>query len=115
MTNNFDYQFNVSGNFTAAMDGMAERAGQFTAAVETSTRGLSEWEQKFAAFGLIGDYVDRASNAVNDFVNVGSNAELQLMNLKTLFGGNAEAAKDMYDKISEYGIMRKTNEEGNYE
>ena len=112
MTNNFDYQFNVSGNFTAAMDGMAERAGQFTAAVETSTRGLSEWEQKFAAFGLIGDYVDRASNAVNDIVNVGSNAELQLMNLKTLFGGNAEAAKDMYDKISEYGKVTPYDKAG---
>lgn len=31
---NFDYQFNVGGNFTATMDGMAETTGRFNAAVE---------------------------------------------------------------------------------
>ena len=31
---NFDYQFNVGGNFTATMDGMAESTGRFNAAVE---------------------------------------------------------------------------------
>ena len=112
MANTFDYQFNVGGNFTAAMDGMAESAGRFTAAVETSTRGLSDWEQKFAAFGLIGDYIDQASNAVNGIVEVGSNAELQLMNLKTLFGGNAEAAKEMYERISEYGKVTPYDKSG---
>lgn len=112
MTNTFDYQFNVGGNFTAMMDGMAESSGRFAAAVETSTQGLSKWEQKFAAFGLIGDYIDRASSAVNDIVEVGSNAELQLMNLKTLFGGNAEAAKDMYEQISEYGKVTPYDKAG---
>ena len=112
MANTFDYQFNVGGNFTAMMDGMAESSGRFAAAVETSTQGLSKWEQKFAAFGLIGDYIDRASSAVNDIVEVGSNAELQLMNLKTLFGGNAEAAKDMYEQISEYGKVTPYDKAG---
>lgn len=51
MSNIFDYQFNVSGNFTATMDGMAESTGRFAAAVETSTKGLTKWEQKFAVFG----------------------------------------------------------------
>lgn len=112
MASIFDYQFNVGGNFTAAMDGMAESTGRFAAAVETSTQGLSKWEQKLAAFGLIGDYVDRACNAVNGIVEVGANAELQLMNLKTLFGGNAEAAKEMYERISEYGKVTPYNKAG---
>ena len=112
MASTFDYQFNVGGNFTAVMDEMAETAGRFSTAVETSTGGLSKWEQKFAAFGLIGDYVDRACNAVNGIVEVGSNAELQLMNLKTLFGGNAEAAQEMYDRISEYGKVTPYDKAG---
>ena len=112
MASIFDYQFNVGGNFTAAMDGMAESTGRFAAAVETSTQGLSKWEQKLAAFGLIGDYVDRACNAVNGIVEVGANAELQLMNLKTLFGGNAEAAKEMYERISEYGKVTPYDKAG---
>ena len=63
MASIFDYQFNVGGNFTAAMDGMAESTGRFNAAVETSTKGLPKWEQKFAVFGLANDYIDRASRA----------------------------------------------------
>lgn len=112
MANTFDYQFNVGGNFTAMMDGMAESSGRFAAAVETSTQGLTKWEQKFAAFGLIGDYIDRACGAVNGIVEVGSNAELQLMNLKTLFGGNAQAAKEMYERISEYGKVTPYDKAG---
>lgn len=98
-----EYKFNIGGNFTAAMDGMAESTGRFNAAVETSRQGLTKWEQKFAAFGLIGDYVKKISDAFGSIVDAGANAELQLINMKTLFGGNAEAAKDMYDRISEYG------------
>lgn len=89
----FEYKFNVGGNFTAAMDGMVESTGRFKAAVETSQQGLSKWEQKFTAFGLIGDYIDKFSNAVGGIVDAGANAELQLINMKTLFGGNVEAAK----------------------
>lgn len=63
MASIFDYQFNVGGNFTAAMDGMAESTGRFRAAVELSSSGLAKWEQKFAVFGLASDYIDRASQA----------------------------------------------------
>lgn len=108
----FEYKFNVGGNFTAAMDGMAESTGRFKAAVETSQQGLSKWEQKFAAFGLIGDYIDKFSNAVGGIVDAGANAELQLINMKTLFGGNAEAAKEMHDRISEYGKVTPYDKAG---
>lgn len=63
MASIFDYQFNVGGNFTAAMDGMAESTGRFNAAVEQSSSGLAMREQTFAAFGLANDYIDRASRA----------------------------------------------------
>ena len=105
MASIFDYQFNVGGNFTAAMDGMAESTGRFAAAVETSTQGLSKWEQKLAAFGLIGDYVDRACNAVNGIVEVGANAELQLMNLKTLFGGCLLSCKETNSKAIHNNLL----------
>ena len=65
MASIFDYQFNVGGNFTAAVDGMAESTGRFNAAVETSTRGLSKWEQKLATFGLISDYMERVNHLAN--------------------------------------------------
>ena len=36
-------------------------------------------------------------------IDVGSESELQKMNLQTLFHGNAQAAQEMYDKIAQYG------------
>lgn len=86
MANVFDYQFNVGGNFTAAMDGMAESAGRFNAAVETSTKGLSKWEQKFAAFGLISDYIDRASQALQTFSTSGVSLDSQMHDLSAVAG-----------------------------
>lgn len=112
MASIFEYKFNVGGNFTAAMDGKTESTGRFKAAVETSQQGLSKWEQKFAAFGLIGDYIDKFSNAVGGIVDASANAELQLIKMKTLFGGNAEAAKEMYDRISEYGKVTPYDKAG---
>ena len=109
---NFTYYFNVDGNFTAAIAGMAETTGRFNASVEASMGGLAKLGQKFAAFGLIGDYVERASQAVSGIVEAGANAELQLINLKTLFGGNADAAQAMYERISEYGKVTPYDKAG---
>ena len=37
------------------------------------------------------------------FSDYGEKTTIPMMNLKTLFGGNAEAAEAMYERISEYG------------
>lgn len=47
--------------------------------------------------------IQSVNDAIGGITQAGANAELQLMNLKTLFVGNAEAANDMYERISEYG------------
>ena len=66
MASIFDYQFNVGGNFTAAMDGMAESTGRFNAAVEQSSSGLAKWEQKFAVFGLASEVITRRKDLYNE-------------------------------------------------
>ncbi|MCQ2313273.1 MAG: tape measure protein [Paludibacteraceae bacterium] len=45
-------------------------------------------------------------------VDIGSESELQKMNLQTLFHGNAEAAQEMYDKIAEYGKVTPYDKAG---
>ena len=86
MASIFDYQFNVGGNFTAAMDGMAESTGRFNAAVETSTKGLSKWEQKLAAFGLITDYMERLDSTVQQFSASGIALDSQMHDLSAVAG-----------------------------
>lgn len=95
MASVFDYQFNVGGNFTAAMDGMAESTGRFNAAVESSARGLSAWEQKFAAFGLISDYIDRASRSLQEFSDGGVSLDSQMHDLSAVAGVTGKGLKEI--------------------
>ena len=93
MASIFDYQFNVGGNFTATMDGMAESTGRFNAAVETSTRGLSKWEQKLAAFSLISDYAERLNTTVQQFSASGIALDSQMHDLSAVAGVVGEDLK----------------------
>lgn len=95
MANVFDYQFNVGGNFTAAMEGMAESTGRFNAAVESSRAGLGAWEQRFAAFGLISDYIDRASNALSGLFQSGISLDRQMHDLSAVAGVTGEGLKQI--------------------
>lgn len=93
MASIFDYQFNVGGNFTAAMDGMAESTGRFRAAVEQSSNGLAKWEQKFAVFGLASDYIDRASQAFQSLSFSGITLDSQMHDLSAVAGVVGEDLK----------------------
>ncbi|MBE6294727.1 MAG: hypothetical protein E7090_08630 [Bacteroidales bacterium] len=61
MASIFDYQFNAGGNFTAAMDGMAESTGRFNAAVETRQKACQSGNRSLPY--LASDYIDRTSRA----------------------------------------------------
>ncbi len=93
MANIFDYQFNVGGNFTTAMDGMAESTGRFNAAVEQSAQGFAKWEQKFATFGLINDYIDKAVQAFQSFGASGISLDSQMHDLSAVAGVVGEDLK----------------------
>lgn len=93
MASIFDYQFNVGGNFTAAMEGMAESTGRFNAAVEQSSSGLAKWEQKFAVFGLASDYIDRASQAFQSLSLSGITLDSQMHDLSAVAGVVGEELK----------------------
>lgn len=86
MSSVFDYKFNVGGNFTAAVDGMAESTGHFNAAVKTSAQGLSKWEQKLAAFSLITDYAERFNNTIQQFSASGITLDSQMHDLSAVAG-----------------------------
>ncbi len=93
MANIFDYQFNVGGNFTAAIDGMTESTGRFSAVVDQSAQGFAKWEQKFATFGLINDYIDRASQALQSLGTSGISLDSQMHDLSAVAGVVGEDLK----------------------
>lgn len=54
-------------------------------------------------FGAVQNTIGKVSGAIEKVIEVGSTNELQKMNMTTLFKGNADAAEEMFSKISEYG------------
>lgn len=112
MANVFDYYFNLKGNIVGKIDGLIDKTIEFQTSIsrsQTLLEGLGK-----AAIGIesIGNVVKGVSEAFSGITEAGSAAELQLMNLKTLFGGNAEAADDMYKRISEYGKVTPYDKAG---
>lgn len=55
------------------------------------------------AFDLVRNTVGKVGEALRKVIEVGSSNELQKLNMTTLFKGNAEAAEDMFARISKYG------------
>lgn len=103
MPNVFDYKFNIGGNLLAKMEGMIDSTGRFRAKIEDCNNWLGRLSNTFAVWDMASNYIEKINGAISGITEAGSAAELQLMNLKTLFGGNAEAANEMYERISEYG------------
>lgn len=112
MSSVFDYRFNIDGNFSAEMQGMIDHTGEFSAKIKDCNSWLGKLSNTFAVWDMASNYVEKFSGALNGITEAGSAAELQLMNLKTLFGGNAEAAADMYERISDYGKVTPYDKAG---
>ena len=108
----FNYAFNLGGDFSVKMEGMSEAMGEFNANISATQQGIGKITQTLATFNIATDFFTNISEAFSGITEAGSNAELQLMNLKTLFGGNAEAAEEMYERISEYGKVTPYNKAG---
>ena len=99
----FDYQFNIGGNLLAKMEGMIDSTGRFRAKIEDCNNWLGRLTNTFAALDMASNYVEKINGVFSGITEAGANAELQLMNLKTLLGGNAEATKNLVAQIREYG------------
>ena len=112
MANIFDYIFNIKGDYSIKINGLTDRTAEFQASVTRSQKALESFGQ--AAIGLesISNVIRNINGVFSGITEVGANAELQLMNLKTLFGGNAEAAEAMYERISEYGKVTPYDKAG---
>lgn len=112
MANIFDYIFNIKGDYSIKINGLTDSTAEFQASVTRSQKALESFGQ--AAIGLesISNVIRNINSVFSGITEVGANAELQLMNLKTLFGGNAEVAEEMYERISEYGKVTPYDKAG---
>lgn len=95
--------------FNNAVRNAVNQAGQLSSSLKkfsTVAIGINQ------AFDLVRNTVGKVTDALRQVIDVGASNELQKLNLTTLFRGNAEAADDMFARISKYGketVYDKTN------
>ena len=112
MANVINYIFNISGNFASNIGIMVNHTEQLSQSLENATGFIEKLGKKAMGFAAIADVAQNMNEAFSGIIEAGASAELQLMNLKTLFGGNAEAAEAMYERISEYGKVTPYDKAG---
>ena len=74
--------------------------------------GLSKLSTFAIGFNQITQLATKVGQSMKKIIDVGSSNELQKLNLTTLFKGNAEAADDMFARISKYGKETVYDKEG---
>lgn len=108
MSNNtLQFSINISGNaYTgiAQIDRMLGRVNVNAKKTESLLEGINTVAFKVNnIFSGIQNTIGKVSGAIGQVINLGSENELQKMNMTTLFKGNVAAAEDMFAKISKYG------------
>lgn len=92
---NFDYQFNVGGNFTATMDGMAESTGRFNAAVEGTHSWLGKLGQTLAVWDLASNYVSKFNDTLGGLSSSGISLDSQMHDLSAVAGVVGDGLKQI--------------------
>jgi TP901 family phage tail tape measure protein len=92
---NFDYQFNVGGNFTATMEGMAERTGRFNAAVEGTHSWLGKLGQTLAVWDLASNYVSKFNDTLGGLSSSGISLDSQMHDLSAVAGVVGDGLKQI--------------------
>lgn len=92
---NFDYQFNVGGNFTATMEGMAESTGRFNAAVEGTHSWLGKLGQTLAVWDLASNYVSKFNDTLGSLSSSGISLDRQMHDLSAVAGVTGDSLKQI--------------------
>ena len=74
--------------------------------------GLNNLSKFAIGFNQITELANKVGQSLRKVIDVGASNELQKLNLTTLFKGNAEAAEDMFARISKYGKETVYDKEG---
>ncbi len=93
----FDYQFNVGGNFIAAINGMAESAGHFNAAVKGTHDWLGKLSQTLAVWDLASNYVDKFNDTLGTLYTSGISLNRQMHDLSAIAGVAGDTLKQIED------------------
>lgn len=101
--NSVKFNIEIGGTAYAGVAQLSEAMDDLNVKVNKTQGLLDMFGEKALGFNAITDFAGKVSNAFGGIAKAGMDNEMLLMNMRTLYQGNAEAAQDMYDRISENG------------
>ena len=102
-SNSVKFNIEIGGTAYTGIAQLSEAMDDLNVKVNKTQGLLGMFGEKALGLNAITDIVGKVSSALGGIAAPAMEAETQLQNLKTLYRGNAEEAKDMYDRIAQYG------------
>ncbi len=100
-----NYIFNITGNANEVINNIMQSTGVLNKSLSQTVNVFEGFKGKAVALQGVVSTIQSVNDAIGGITQAGANAELQLMNLKTLFGGNAEILRKRPTWKTFYAIM----------
>ena len=102
-SNSIEFSINIDGTAYQGIAKISEAMNDLNVKVNKTQGLFKSFGDAALGFNAAIDFIGKVSSALGGIAAPAMEAETQLQNLKTLYRGNAEGAKDMYDRIAQYG------------
>ena len=116
MAEQFDYQFNIGGNFTARMEGMVEQTGRFTAGIEDCNSWIGRLANTLAVWDMASNYVSKFNTTITELTQTGIDLDSQMHDLSAIAGVTGDALGEIEgyarDSAKAFGTDAATAVEG---
>jgi len=95
MASVFDYIFNIGGNFTTQMNGMAGAAGNFTAQAAVAENASGKLTSALAKFSYAKDVAQNMASGLDSLMQAGIRLDSQMHDLSAVAGVTGEGLKQI--------------------
>lgn len=102
-SNSIEFSINIDGTAYQGIAKISEAMNDLNVKVNKTQGAFKTLGDAAFRVNAIADVFGKMSSAFGGIAKAGMDNEMLLMNMRTLYQGNAEAAQDMYDRIAEYG------------
>lgn len=92
---NFDYSFNINGNYMPNINGMNEATARFSAKTKEATGFVTNFASKLAVFDLATGFVEKLSNTINGLSQSGIRLDTQMHDLSAVAGVTGDGLKQI--------------------
>ena len=102
-SNSVKFNIEIGGTAYTGVAQLSEAMDDLNVKVNKTQGAFKSFGNSAFRANAIADVFGKVSSALGGIAKAGMDNEMLLMNMRTLYQGNAEAAQDMYDRIAEYG------------